>query len=198
MKFEQQILNEVPADDSTSHEEKMLLYNEIKKLKPKVVVETGTHKGLTSLYMGHALYDNQKGHLFTADPFEWGARGNIRKFPEIEQRVTFYQIRGSELKEQVKDIDFLFIDGYHEKREVLEEARALFPLLRDGATVYFHDTNGANDLCDVLGAIEELGIKVEFLKTTNGMAKYVHKCSNTDTKPKSTKRRTRESSKKSS
>ena len=175
MKFEEQIIQAVPQDDSTALEEKMILYKEIKKLKPLHVIETGTHRGLTSLYMGHALYENKKGHLNTADPFEWGAQQNIDKFPEIQSRVTFHKLRGEDMILTCTDgIDFAFIDGYHEKIEVMTEMRALLPKLVKGAVVYFHDTNGSNDACDVPGAIEELGLDVEYIKTLNGMAKYVH------------------------
>lgn len=173
MKYEELIITEVPQDDSTSYEEKMILYEEIKKIKPNVVVETGTHRGLTTLYMLHALWENGKGHLHTADPFEWGAAGNFRKFPELERHVTYYQKPGKDLV--VEGIDFMFIDGFHEKHFVLEEIDALFPYLNPGAVVYFHDTNGSNIYCDVPGAIDERGLKVEYLKTQNGMAKYVHK-----------------------
>ena len=172
MKFEQEIIKEVPIDDSTDIKEKQLLYREIKKLKPKVVVETGTHRGLTTLYMAHALWENGGGHIHTADPFEWGAKGNFRKFPELEEHITYYQIPGKEL--EIDKIDFLFIDGFHEKQEVLDEIDALFPKLNKKAHVYFHDTNGSNPSCDVIGAIEERGLKVKYLKTKNGMAHYVH------------------------
>lgn len=174
MKFEEKIKIEVPTEDSTSHEEKMILYKEIKKLKPEVVVEIGTHRGLTSLYLAHALFENGKGHLHTCDPNpEWGQAGNFRKFPELEKHITFYCLPGKDM--QVENIDFLFVDGFHEKHFVVEEIKALWPKLSDKAVVYFHDTNGSNHYCDVPGAIDEMGLKVEYLKTLNGMAKYVHK-----------------------
>lgn len=179
MKYEEQILKEIPQDDSTAHEEKVILYEAIKEAKPEVVVEIGTHRGLTSCYMLMALDENEKGHLHTADPYEWGARGNFRKFPELEKRVTWYQKPGKELVHDIDKIDFMFVDGFHEKEYVLEEIDALFPLLTEGAVVFFHDTNGSNAYCDVPGAIEARGLEVEYLKTPNGMAKYVH-----GTKPK--------------
>lgn len=188
LRFEEGILAEVPQDDSTSHEEKMLLYRLIRELQPETVIETGTHRGLTSLYLAHALYDNEKGHLWTADPFEWGARGNFRKFPALEQHITYLQIRGSDLASHVSGIDFAFIDGFHEKREVLEEIDALFPLLRDGAVVLFHDANGSNEFCDVPGALAERNIPYELLKTENGIAQYVYH-RDADTTPKGTARR---------
>lgn len=173
--LEQKILAEVPAEDSTSHEEKMILYNEIKKLKPKNIVETGTHRGLTTLYMAAAVVENKKGHINTADPFDWGASGNFRKFPDHEKVITFHKLPGKDMIPMVDKIDFAFIDGFHEKHIVLEEIKALLPQLAPGAVVYFHDTNGRNPYCDVPGAIEEAGMKVEVIKTLNGMMKYVHK-----------------------
>lgn len=164
---------EIPSEDSTAEEEKMILYNEIKKRKPKVIVETGTHRGLTTMYMLQAVLENKVGHIHTYDPYEWGQRGNFRKFPEHEKLVSFYNEKGTTC--DVKNIDFLFIDGYHEKVEVLAEIDAIFPNLKDGAVVFFHDTNGANEFCDVIGAIKERKLKVEWLKTLNGMARYVHK-----------------------
>lgn len=194
MQFEELILKEVPIDDSTSLAEKMILYREIKELKPNVVLETGTHRGLTSLYMLHALWENGFGRLYTADPFEWGAKGNFRKFPELEAFVTHKQIRGSLMIAEIEGIEFAFIDGFHEKVEVLEEIDALLPRLADGAVVYFHDTNGSNESCDVIGAIKERKLKVETIKTENGMMKYVHKCFNTNNKtgvPKNNRRKSK-------
>lgn len=174
MEYEQEIIKEIPQDDSTSLKEKMILVETIKKHKPEVVVEIGTHRGLTSCYMLMALHDNKKGHLHTADPFEWGATGNFRKFPELEKRVTWYQKAGKELANDVGKIDMLFVDGFHEKKYVLEEIDALFPSLNEGAIVFFHDTNGSNEYCDAIGAIKDRKLDVEYLKTENGMAKYVH------------------------
>lgn len=195
MKFEELIIKEVPQDDSTSHEEKMILYEEIKTLKPKHVVETGTHRGLTTLYLLHALWENGEGHLNTADPYEWGAKGNFRKFPELEAHVTWHNTRGSEMITGLPEgVDFAFIDGFHEKHEVVEELDVLLPKLAPGAVVYFHDTNGRNEHCDVPGAIEEKGLSVKYLKTQNGMAKYIHG-SNADDTPRRTRTSTKRATK---
>lgn len=173
--LEEKILAEVPAEDSTSHEEKMILYDEIVKLKPNHIIETGTHRGLTTLYMAAAVAANKHGFINTADPFEWGAAGNFRKFPELEKVIEYHKLPGKDMIPLVPKIDFAFIDGFHEKAIVLEELKVLLPLLQPGAVVYFHDTNGSNQYCDVPGAIDEMKLKVEYLKTQNGMAKYVHK-----------------------
>lgn len=179
--LEPRLINEIPQDDSTSREEKVILYEEIKKLKPKLVVETGTHRGLTTCYMLCALAENGDGHLHTADPYEWGAYGNFAKFMELHPFVTYYQMPGVQMADKIEgEIEFAFIDGFHEKVEVLAEIDKIFPKLKEGAVVYFHDTNGSNPSCDVPGAIDERGLKVEYLKTLNGMAKYVHNTNSND------------------
>ena len=170
----EQIDKEVPQDDSTAIEEKEILMASIAAKTPKHLIETGTHRGKTTLYLLFAMGD--VGFLNTADPYDWGQDGNFRKFPELEKKVKYHRMRGSEMIATCTDgIDWAFIDGYHEKEEVLEEMNVLLPKLADGAVVFFHDTHTGNEPhCDVRGAIKDLGLKVEYLKTQNGMAKYVH------------------------
>ena len=164
----------IKTDDSTAPDEKNILMTSIRENKPMVIVETGTHNGLTACYLAEEAL-KYGGHVHTYDPYDFNARENLAKFPHLP--VTFYQKRGDSC--DLPRIDWAFIDGYHEKKEVLSEIDALFPKLSDGAVVFFHDTNGSNQFCDVPGAIAERGLEVEYLKTTNGMAKYVHKHTNT-------------------
>jgi len=175
MQFEEKIKQEVPQDDSTDIAEKMILYTEIKKRKPQIVVEIGTHRGLTTLYMAHALWENGKGMIHTCDPNpEWYQEGNFCKFEEFKDIIKFHLIKGKDLPKDIAPIDFLFIDGFHEKEFVLEELRELMPRLSENAVVYFHDTLGSNVSCDPLGAAKEFGLEVEIINTKNGMAIYEH------------------------
>lgn len=170
MKFKEQIDIQVPKDDSTSEGEKMLLYWLIRELKPKIVVETGTHRGLTALYMAHALYDNGEGHLITCDPNpEWYSQSNFGKFPELQEYITFQLIQGKYL--DVKDIDFFFCDGFHGKQDVLEEIDHFLPLLSSRATIVFHDCWYGN-IEGVNEAIEERGLHSIWLPTKNAIRIY--------------------------
>ncbi len=171
--FFDKILLEIPAEDSAAIGEKMLLYWLIRELKPETVIETGTHRGLSSLYMAHALYDNQKGRLHTADPFEWGQRGNFNKFLELDKYITFYQTPGSEMLKLIDNIDFAFIDGFHGVKDVVPEIKQLLLKLTAGSIVVFHDcwygdTGGVNE------AIEEAGLVSVWLPTTNAIRIYQH------------------------
>lgn len=163
---------EVPTDDSADFGEQLFLYSLIRATKPKVIVETGTHKGLTTLFMAHALYDGQiDGHVHTCDPFPWDQLGNFRKFPELEKFITFYPIRGDAM--EVQNIDLLFIDGFHEKEEVLSEWNNFKDKLSDEAVVIFHDCGYPHGLtCDPNGALKELGLTTIWLPTKNSLRIY--------------------------
>ena len=45
----------------------MSLYFLIRELKPEIVIETGVHRGVSSLFILQALYDNNQGKLFSID-----------------------------------------------------------------------------------------------------------------------------------
>lgn len=169
--LEQLIAKEVPSDDSASRGEKMLLYWLIRELKPTTVIETGTHKAMATLYMAAALCDNGNGHIHTCDPYDWGARGNIAKFSDLAERITFYEKRGTHMLPLIEHIDFAFIDGFHGYHDVLPEIELLMPRLSKRATVVFHDcwygdSDGVNE------AVEAAGLQSLWLPTKNAIRIY--------------------------
>lgn len=174
LEFIEDINSEIPDDDSTSEGERMLLYWLIRELKPNVCVETGTHRGLSTLYMAQALLDNKRGIIITADPnTEWGARGNFRKFRELDARIELFEDRGDKIPlEGLRGIDFLFLDGLHEKEEVLSEMNHFIPYLHSRSVVVFHDCKQDNKLVGVNAAVKKLGFKTTALPTTHHIRIY--------------------------
>lgn len=166
---EELIKKEIPSEDSTSREEKLILMQEILNRKPETIVETGTHRGLTTVYLGLAA-KAVGAHIHTYDPYDWGAYGNFGKFLDLP--ITYYKEPGKSCA--VETVDFFFCDGFHEKEHVVQELDTILPKLSDGAIVYFHDTLGRSPSCDVPGGIEHHALTVEYLPTLNGMAKYIH------------------------
>jgi len=176
------IKREIPSEDSTSREEKLILMQEILDRKPKVIVETGTHRGLTTCYLGLAAKE-VGAVIHTYDPFDWGAYGNFAKFLDLP--ITYHQQPGKSC--DLQQVDFFFCDGFHEKFHVIEELDTMLPKMSDNSIIYFHDTNGTNDSCDVPGGIDHHKLQVTYLKTLNGMAKYEHnKNISSDTNDKTT------------
>jgi len=171
-KFIKRILEGVPSDDSVSLKEKEFLYDLIIKHKPKLFLEIGTHRAQTALYIAQALYDNKKGKLITVDPYPWDSQANIDKFPELAEIIEYRQMKGEDITDN--GLDIVFVDGYHEKEIVLKEIHAIMPLLSKKAVMVFHDTNGANILCDPVGAIREAGLETKEVPTENGIHIYYH------------------------
>lgn len=175
LEFRDLIEAEVPQDDSASLGEKLLLYGLIRAIQPDVCVETGTHRGKTSLYMAHALFDNGKGHLHTYDPFTtWDARGNFNKFLQFAPYLTYYPQEGKTMSQE--NINFAFIDGYHEKDIVLEEINVLLPRLAKNAIVVFHDCDDILENNENLAnaAIKAAGLKNVYIKSQNRVRIYEH------------------------
>lgn len=173
---DEELDNSIPKDDSATREERLLLYALIRATKPKVVVEIGTHRGLAALYMANAIYDNFladssiKGMLHTTDPFDYDQATNVTKFHKLSDFIKVYRQKGKDL--DIKNVDFLFVDGFHEEEPVLEEMAQFLPRLTENAIVIFHDTGGDNVQVGVNAAIKKLGLETAFLPTGNTMRIY--------------------------
>lgn len=158
---------DLPVDSSTSLSEKLILQALILAFHSKNIVEIGTHWGLTTLYLAEAALQ-VGGHVTTYDPYDYGQAATFDKYPNLP--ITFHLAKA--IESQDTDIDFLFVDGFHEKHLVLEELEHFMPRLAPGALVVFHDTKERNPSCDVPGALEEWGLPVYNLDTENGLVIY--------------------------
>ena len=160
----------LPMDDAANRDQRFFIYALVKGMKPKVAVEVGTHRGVTALTIAQALFENESGHLHTYDPIEWGQQGNIDKFPHLQDYITFYK-EGAETS-KVTNIDFLFIDGFHEYEVVKREIEYFFPKLTPEAVVLFHDAGGDNKFVGVNQAIDETGMEAVFIPMSGKMRLY--------------------------
>lgn len=158
-------LNEIIDDETSKPEESQLIYALVRALKPTVCVETGTHRGFTSLHIAKALEENGKGHLWTYDVKDYGQT-------KIENPRITWIVASSESLNNEK-IDFAFVDGCHASDFVEREFINLRSRLNPGAIVVFHD-HSPNPSSGPALAIKNLGINVIFLPTNYGMGIYRH------------------------
>ena len=102
-----------------------LLTGLVAALRPRVVLETGTHKGRSTQAIAMALDCNEQGHMWTVDMDNYGTL-DAALSPDERRRVTQIVGRSPQCfdQEPLKDlvgIDFAFIDGDHTKEGVLNE-----------------------------------------------------------------------------
>jgi hypothetical protein len=91
----------------------------------------------------------------------------------FSNQVVFHMKRGGDLKVD-RPIDFLFIDGFHGKVDVIDEFVYFRPNLAENAIVVFHDCDLVEH-CGVNQAIAELGLTTVWIPTQNRMRIYSHK-----------------------
>lgn len=167
----------IPKDDAAAYGERLMLYAMVRALHPKTVVEIGTHRGLTSLYLACALHDNRVagwggGTLHTTDPFDYEQETNLTKFYQLRDFIKVHKVKGRDL--EVDQVDFLFVDGFHEEEHVMAEIEHFLPRLTEKAVVIFHDCGGDNAQVGVNAAIKKAGLQTAFLPTTHCMRVYGH------------------------
>ena len=120
------------------------LIERLRKLKPRTVVEVGTHKGGNSFLFCHALpsvrrvvgvdlwVQNAPKLIFFTRP------GQVYRALHGDSQTThMQQLVQRQLAGQ--PVDFLFIDGDHSYKGVRADFHLYAPLVRPGGIVAFHD-----------------------------------------------------------
>lgn len=123
---------------STTVENGWMLYGLIRAFKPIYCVETGTHKGLSALFVGAALRDNGYGHLITLDIEN---HGQIQKIIDkgLDAWVTCLITRSVDFK-PLDSVGFLFLDAAHGYEAVQEELSHFQPYLLHGSIIAIDDS----------------------------------------------------------
>jgi len=130
-------------------------YQIVRHYRPKVIVELGTHMGLSALAMGLALRDlNQGGRLFAIDSWEGDPQAGLyddqvyRTFLGRSEQLGLGSIivplkmYFDQARDQVATpIDLLHIDGLHTWDAVNHDLETYGPLVRPGGLILFHDVN---------------------------------------------------------
>ena len=121
-----------------------IMHNFIISLKPKTILEIGTHKGrsthiiLNAIEWLHNQDSNYDGKLYSMDIRDTsdaiGPKNTAFKY------WNFIQADSSKYKWDKGEIDFLLIDGGHRYEEVLADYKNYEPLVKSGGYILMHDT----------------------------------------------------------
>lgn len=130
------------------------LYYLIHALKPRNVLEIGTHIGASTLHIVAALKRLGRGAVTTVDIIDVNSEAiaNWKKFGQSRSpretlaafgtadTVTFHARDSLRfLRETKGPYDFIFLDGDHSAAAVYQEVSAALGLLRPGGTILLHD-----------------------------------------------------------
>src|SRR5678816_1983884 len=107
-------------------------------LKPSLIVETGTYRGLAARYMGEALHKLGRGKLITVEIDPELHRAAVEEMSGLGQWVECRL--GSSLDLSLEqDIDLLFLDS--EPRIRLQELDKFRPFITPRTVIVIHDVN---------------------------------------------------------
>jgi predicted O-methyltransferase YrrM len=127
----------------------LFLYSLVRRMRPRLVVETGTHWGYSGAWIASAIADNADvypeypGRLVTIDCNAYQERAEARwERLGVANFVTRYigESNKWDVPVEVKDIDLLWLDSDHAAEQVWGEWDCLAPRLAPDAVVVFHDT----------------------------------------------------------
>jgi len=127
-------------------EELHLLFDEVQKIKPKVILEIGVENGGTAFFWLSILKETNGIYIgIDVDPTV------VKRTSYLLDRFgsSFNLIIGNSVAEETKErvnkildkksVDFLFIDGDHSFNAVKFDYEAYKPLVRSGGIIAFHD-----------------------------------------------------------
>jgi predicted O-methyltransferase YrrM len=141
-------------------------------IKPNLIVETGTYRGVAAVYMGRALKRTGRGKLITVE-LDRGLHAKAVDLAKKAELEAFVELRnGSSLDQEIEGtIDLLFLDSEPTIR--VQELRKFRRHITPRTVIVFHDVNsGAHKpLRDqVLKLDEDHELSVVMLPTPRGLA----------------------------
>lgn len=155
------INQEIIAQKNSRHEALYIpLYLMVRILKPEYVIETGVHRGVSSLFILKALNDNNRGILYSIDlplaEYDSDTRGSTKSILPPEKigicipdnlRKRWNLILGDSKKElppllaKIQTIDMFVHDSEHTYEHMVWEFQTVWPYIKSGGLLIADDTN---------------------------------------------------------
>lgn len=129
-------------DAGTEVEVSEFLYGLVRLIKPEHILETGTHLGVSTVYMAQAMKENGKGYLVTFEINSEHHRNSQLMLRDVDVHdLVDFQLKPSLSFECPEDrvYDLLFLDSEPQLR--FDEFVKFWPCLRPGGYIVIHDLN---------------------------------------------------------
>jgi len=110
--------------------------------RPNSILEIGTGRGDSTLAFAEGLSVIGRGHIITLDIVKAISAVELIFDEDLQSFVTFLQMNSNDyLNKMTGEIDIVFIDGLHTKKQVAHELDFLSHSIADGGFIILHDTN---------------------------------------------------------
>lgn len=115
-----------------------LVYGFVRRLKPEYCLSTGVYTGISDLYIGRALQDNDFGHLDAVEyeKFHIMRAEHLWMTAGVASRITAIQSDSMKFKPE-KQYQFMFLDTELHLR--FHELVNFYSFLDEGGYVFVHD-----------------------------------------------------------
>jgi len=156
-------------DAGTNELEHLLLYSLMRGINARTVIEIGTRRGHSGVWLARAIEDNSGGRLFCIDPFN-GTHGSDGEYDQQHAKARFARFGLSnylilpDLSRVAlpmfddSSVDAAFIDGDHSYSGVSYDFSECKRIVRDGGLVMMHDIS---NVADVVRFVSELADRKE-------------------------------------
>lgn len=126
-------------DAGTEVEVSEFIYSFVRMLKPDMVLETGTHIGVSSTYIAQALEDNNRGTIATFEiiPQHFNSAAALFNEQGLSHRIQSFLMDAQQFDASGINIDFLFLDSEPQLR--FDEFLKFYPNVRPGGFILIHD-----------------------------------------------------------
>lgn len=111
----------------------LILYFLVKKLKPKIVIETGVAAGVSSYFILKAMYENKKGKLISIDlPNYTAHKGYINKDGILDKTYT----------PKTKGVGWVVPENFRKNWQlILGDSMKILPQIKNKIDIFYHDSD---------------------------------------------------------
>lgn len=138
------------------------------------VFESGGFQGVTSAWLALTLERMGGGELIVAEIDQERAMGIHDRLGNLGLKETDVSIRNADALNVIAALpndclDLAWIDDDHQKHHVDEEIQAIWPKMRSGGIILFHDVFGSVDLQEVVRKYQGYAIDLPRLGPAGGI-----------------------------
>ncbi len=141
-------ISEIVKNAATPEKVGSLLFRLVNHFKPSTILELGTSLGIGTLYHAFAA---SKSKIYTIEGCPNTAKlaqetFHLLQLPNITSKVgRFEEILQSTL-EEIKQLDYAFLDGNHRKEATLQYFEQCLPYAHNDSVFVFDDINWSSDM----------------------------------------------------